>query len=82
MLSWSVEITVAFVHSLSRSLSHSANVIVCRIPGTVCGEGAEDTEGNWKDVVSVKGRAKFHGDQNPHLESAVLEKSIQLYIQN
>lgn len=50
---------MAFVHSLSQSLSHSANTMrVYLILGTVAG-----AEENRRDMLSLKGRARVHGDQ-------------------
>lgn len=50
---------MAFVHSLSQSLSHSANTMrIYHILGTMAG-----TEENRRDMLSLKGRARVHGDQ-------------------
>ena len=66
VLFWIVYIIIAFVHSLSWSFSHSANTIVCLTYSRHCGRCWRYRE--QKDMVSMKGRSRFHRDQNLHLE--------------
>ena len=73
MLFWIVYIIIAFVHSLSWSFNHSASIIVCLTYSRRCGRCCRNRE-EQKDMVSMKGRARFHRDQNLHLEGPLFWK--------